>query len=321
MPRGPVPVLEVGGTHVTAALVDLAAGHVVEGTRQRQLLDAGGAAADVIASLVGAARPIIAPIAPCWVLGVAIPGPFDYDRGVGRYEGVAKFEALNGLDVRDALRAGLRDMVTDVAFINDADAFVLGEWSFGAAAGHRRAAGITLGTGVGSGFVEDGHVVSDDARVPPDGSVHQLTIEGQPLEETVSRRALIRRARESVDELPPGADVIDIAVLARAGNRSALRVFDDAFLALGAALAPWLARFEATVLVVGGSITGSWDIIERPLVRGMELAEPALTRLLTRRAERPEDSALIGAAVHASDASSRSVRLTSRGRRAPHRSG
>ena len=293
-------MLEVGGTHVTSALVDLEGGRVLEGTRQRQSLDADGAATDIIASLVGAARPILATITPCSVLGVAIPGPFDYDRGIGRYEGVAKFESLNGLDIEEALRSGLDGSVAHVAFLNDADAFVLGEWAFGAATGHRNVVGITLGTGVGSGFVEDGRVVSDDARVPPDGSAHQLTIDGKPLEETISRRALIRCARLSVNDLSPDADVVDIAALARCGSKSALRVFEDAFLALGAALAPWLARFEASILVVGGSMAGSWDLIERPLLRGVERAEPGLTGLLTRRAERSEDSALLGAAVHAS---------------------
>src|SRR4029078_2642228 len=131
-------------------------------------------------------------------LGVAIPGPFDYAKGVGRYEGVAKFESLTGLDLGAALRAALPGRAERIAFVNDADAFVLGEWTWGAAAGHRRVAGITLGTGVGSGVVDEGRVVVDVPLVPPDGSVHLLSIDGLPLEESVSRRAMLRRARLAI---------------------------------------------------------------------------------------------------------------------------
>jgi predicted NBD/HSP70 family sugar kinase len=294
-----IPALEVGGSHVTAAVVDLSAGRVLEPTRSRRPLSSDGPATDVIRTLLEVAAPVAAAAGRNATLGVAIPGPFDYARGIGRFEGVAKFESLTGLDLAAALRAGLEGMVVRIAFLNDADAFVLGEWAWGAAAGHRRVAGVTLGTGVGSGFLDDGRVVVDDPRVPPDGSVHLLSIDGQALEETVSRRALRRQARLAIEELPADADVLDVAMLARAGDRRARRVFDDAFAALGFALAPWLARFEVSVLVVGGSMAGSWDLVRPPLLGALRRAEPAIAGLAVRRAAHPEDSALIGAAIHA----------------------
>jgi glucokinase len=135
--------------------------------------------------------------------------------------------------------------------------------------------------------------------VPPDGSVHLLSIDALPLEEAVSRRALRRRARLAIEELPADADVLDVAMLARAGDSRARRVFDDAFAALGSTLAPWLTRFETSVLVVGGSMAGSWDLVRPPLVGALLRAEPVLAGLAIRRAAHPEESALIGAAVHA----------------------
>ena len=294
-----IPALEVGGTHVSAAVVDLSTGQVLEPTRSRRPLGSDGPAADVIRTLLEVAAPVAAAAGGNATLGVAIPGPFDYARGIGRFAGVAKFESLTGLDVGAALRAGLQGMVARITFLNDADAFVLGEWAWGAAAGHRRVVGVTLGTGVGSGFLDEGRIVVDDPRVPPDGSVHLLSIDGLALEEAVSRRALLRRARLAIGELPADADVLDVAMLARAGDRRARRVFYDGFAVLGSALAPWLARFEASVLVVGGSMAGSWDLVRPPLLGALLRAEPALAGLAVRRAAHPEDSALIGAAVHA----------------------
>jgi len=294
-----IPALEVGGTHVTAAVVDLSTGRVLEPTRSRRPLDSEGPAADVVRMLLEVARPVAAATGRKATLGVAIPGPFDYARGIGRFEGVAKFGSLAGLDLGAALRAGLDGPLARIVFLNDADAFVLGEWAWGAAAGHRRVVGVTLGTGVGSGFLDEGRIVADDPRVPPDGSVHLLSIDGLALEEVVSRRALLRQARLVVDDLPADADVLDVAMLARGGDRRARRVFDDAFAALGSALAPWLVRFDASVLVVGGSMSGSWDLVRPPLVGALRRAEPALAGLATRHAAHAEDSALIGAAVRA----------------------
>jgi glucokinase len=295
-----IPALEIGGTHVTAAVVDLSIGVVIESTRVRRSLPSDAPAPDVIRTLRDAAGPVAAAAGRDVTLGVAIPGPFDYARGIGRFEGVAKFESLAGLDLGAALLAGMDGVVDRIVFLNDADAFVLGEWAWGAAAGHRRAAGVTLGTGIGSGFLDDGRVVVDGPLVPPEGSVHRLSIDGQPLEEAVSRRALLRRARLAIGELPTDADVLDVARMAQAGEPRARRVFDDALGQLGAALAPWLVRFEASVLVVGGSIAGSWELVEPPLVHALRRVEPALASLPVRRAANPEDSALIGAAVHAS---------------------
>jgi glucokinase len=68
---------------------------------------------------------------------------------------------------------------------------------------------------------------------------------------------------------------------------------------LGSALASWLAGFEASVLVVGGSIADSWDLIRPPLLGAFLRATPALAGLVVQRAAQPEDSALIGAAIHA----------------------
>jgi glucokinase len=87
--------------------------------------------------------------------------------------------------------------------------------------------------------------------------------------------------------------------LARAGDGRARRLFDDAFAGLGSALAPWLTRFGATVLVVGGSIAGSWDLVLPPLLGALRRDEPSLVGLAVRRAAHTETSALIGAASHA----------------------
>src|SRR4051812_8610475 len=116
-----VPVLEIGGTHVTGALVDSDDWTVRQSTRYS--LDAGAPADALIDRFWRAGNALRAPAGVAW--GVAMPDPFDYRRGIGGFEGVGKFAALRGIDVGDALNRRLHGRMT---FLNDADAFLLGEW-------------------------------------------------------------------------------------------------------------------------------------------------------------------------------------------------
>lgn len=277
-------VLDVGGTHVTAAVVETD-GWRLTGAPVRADLDAQAPDTAIVERLVGAGRAATAGHdVERWA--VAMPDPFDYDAGVGRFHGVAKFEALDGVDVGAALAAGLG--VDTVAFCNDADAFTVGEWLTGAARGARRVVGLTLGTGVGSGWTDGGTIV--DPGVPPGGRAHLLVADGAPLEESMSRRA-IRRAYASATG-DHDADVRDIAERARSGDAPARAVLAHALRSLGRALAPPLHAFGAEVVVVGGSMARSWDLFD-PWFRGGagDVALPP-----TKVAANADDAPLFGAA-------------------------
>ncbi len=293
---GLTPVLDVGGTHVTAALVDLSAGRVVPGATTRRSLDGAAPARVLLDIIVSCANDVKPQEGAPW--GVAVPGPFDYETGVARFEGVGKFDALNGVDVGAVLRHELRGRPRKVAFVNDAIAFAIGEWAFGAGRGHDRMVGITLGTGVGSGFLDRGSSVASGPRVPVRGEVYRLLIDDRPLEDTVSRRALLRDYAERRPETPC-RDVRDMATRAHDGDAVANQVLRDAFTRLGLALAPWLSRFGATALVVGGSISRSWDLVHPALIAGINASPHACPDLGVFPARDSEVSALLGAGCQA----------------------
>lgn len=279
-----IPVLEVGGTHVSAALVEPAGWQVATTTRLG--LDPGASADALIGRFRQAAAALEVPAGAAW--GVAMPDPFDYARGIALFEGVGKFESLRGVDLRAALRAGLRGEIT---FLNDADAFLLGEWTSGAAAGALRCAGLTLGTGVGSAWLAGGHIV--DPGLPPGGRIHRLDVGGVPLEDIVSRRAI--RAAFAAGGGDPDADVQEIAGQARAGVPLARRVLDIAMTALGRVAGRCAAGFRADVLVIGGSMSASWDVLA-PAFRAGALGN-GLPEV--RIAADAQHAPFVGAAVHA----------------------
>jgi glucokinase len=295
VPAEPVPVLEIGGSHVTAALVDLPAAAVMPGTLRRDPLNASGPASGILESITTCARGLPTPRDAAW--GVAIPGPFDYRRGVALFTGVGKFDSLYGMNLRAALAARLPGPAGPLRFLNDAHAFLRGEWLFGAAAGHGRCAGITLGTGIGSAFLLHGRIKQKGPAVPPQGRVDLLRINGRPLEEVVSSRAITRAYRQRAAATITG--VADIASRATTGDPIAADVLHTAFERLGAALAPWLASFHATVLVAGGAITGSWNLIKPALQAGLSLHGQASAPLTVSVAARGDHAPLLGAAAHA----------------------
>ena len=283
-----VPVLEVGGTHVSAAAVDDSTWQV---TQQCRLdVDGAGTADEIVRTFVDAAASLDVPSGAAW--GVAMPDPFDYARGIATFRDVGKFESLYGVDIGAALREHVPQAPARVVFLNDADAFVLGEWTSGAAEGHRRCVGITLGTGLGTGWIVDGHVTTDEPGVPELGRARTLTVDGEGLEEVVSTRG-IRRAFGARGG-DPALNVARIAELARSGDPTAIDALDAVFDALGRGLGPSLRAFGANVIVIGGSIARSWDLMWPAFRRGLDWDDAPPVQL----AAHPDDAALRGAARH-----------------------
>ena len=278
-------VLEVGGSHVTGGLIDLAAPDPLLRTF-RMALDSGGTAEAILATLVEVGRRLDVEPGTPWAS--AFPGPFDYEHGIGRFADVGKFDALRDVDVRAGLAAGLGS--EDWHFVNDADAFALGVWAGGT--GEGRLVCLTLGTGVGSAFVADGMCVRSGDTVPPDAELHLTSFNGKPLEETVSSRAIVAAYAAATGLVLPG--VREVVERSRAGDAAAAKALRTAFVSLGHAVSPWLQRFGATDLAFGGSVAQAWDVVQ-PLVS--EGITPPLPRLSV--VADGERAALIGTAFSA----------------------
>ena len=124
------------------------------------------------------------------------------------------------------------------------------------------------------------------------------------MEQTVSRHALrqayAQASGRSVDEVD-AVDVREIAERARQGDRAAAAVFEETYRTLGNVLAPIFAAFEPEMLVIGGSISASWDLVAEPLLAGLGgWAHGAAGRIAVEPARYPAVAALLGAAYQAS---------------------
>jgi glucokinase len=170
---------------------------------------------------------------------------------------------------------------------NDADLFALGEWWAGAARGRARVIGLTLGTGLGSGFIAHGRIITSGPEVPTAGEIWNLAYLDGVAEDYVSGRAITTTyARASGLALSAN----EIARRAEDGDPAA----HDAFAALGLHLArilePHLVRFRPACIVVGGNIARAWPAF------GPQL-RVALSPVECQPSTRFEDATLLGAAA------------------------
>ncbi|MGN5375890.1 ROK family protein [Sphingomonas hankookensis] len=282
--------VDIGGHHIAAAAVaNGGRGAILPESYRHDPCAPDDDRDTLIAAWAGAIDAVIERVGPARVtgIGIAMPGPFDYAAGIGHFAGNAKFAALNGVDVGAALAAAQR-FPRAVRFLNDATAFAVGCVAIGAAPATDNVIGVTLGTGLGSAFLRRGGIPAIDGDdVPPHGSLWHLPFRGGIADDHVSARWLTARLRE---RLGSAATVVTGAQAARAGDAHAAAIFAEYGAHLGTILSPWVARFGAATVMLGGRICGAVDLFGPALGRALPATGIAV------HAD-TEDAAIIGAAA------------------------
>ena len=251
-----VIAVDVGGTTVDAACISASGGLIGEVVESAS--PAAGTKDEIVAELAGAVAVARAQARDFTVTacGIAMPAPFDYAAGVSHME--HKFRAINGVDL-GRLLVELTGLPT--YFINDADAFGLGvSWRQLPAA--RRFVALTIGTGLGGSFIENGENVTAGDAVPPHGEVWDLPYCGGILEDYVSARGVVAGYARLSAGGRHGAgggsvervNAKEVADLAFGGSEAAVEAYRAVGTAIGRGLAPVLARFEPELLVIGGKV-------------------------------------------------------------------
>ena len=93
-------------------------------------------------------------------IDLAFPGPFDYENGICLLQGLEKYDALYGCNLRHAFAALSGLPQKRIQFINDAAAFALGELTFGSSRQAHKTLFTVIGTGCGSAFGVDGFLAA-----------------------------------------------------------------------------------------------------------------------------------------------------------------
>jgi glucokinase len=243
---------DIGGSHITAALVDLSSGAVIDDCKFKEPVKAAADAGEIITRWTACiSRVLAAANTEVAAIGIAMPGPFDYAGGISLIKGVAKYESLYGMNIREKLKASL-EFSKGIYFENDASCFALGEAWAGEGAGCSRMVAVTLGTGLGGTFLSNNEIVHEGKGVPPEGYIYHLPYKAGIAEDYISSRWLLNEYHHRTGQRL--VEVKCIGELAEKGDAVALALFRELGDALGEVLAPWLRDFDAERMVIGGNI-------------------------------------------------------------------
>jgi glucokinase len=285
--------VDIGGSHVTCQLFDLEKHRLIEKTLVRKKVNGQGGSDEILNSWAEAIAEtckdfVISDLAG---IGFAMPGPFDYPGGIAWFENVGKFDNLFGADVRKEIQNRLQlEPDFPVRFLNDAACFAVGESLQGEAAKHQRLLAITLGTGFGTTFIDKHLPVAGKYEIPDDGFLYRVPFKDAVADEYFSTRWFIREYESVTGRKIAG--VKEIAKEAESEEKVAA-IFTTFGENLGGFLVPWLRRFEADCLVIGGNISAAYQRFETVLKNEFKKGNLSIPVYISTL---QEDAALAGSA-------------------------
>jgi glucokinase len=237
--------VDIGGSHITAAVVNLEQGRVEEYSLRRSKINPHTTAEEILsrwATTIHATLPSDNR-SECQI-GIAMPGPFDYENGICWMKNVNKYEHLYGKNIKNELATRLRLSPQQISFRNDAEAFLEGEMLFGAGKAFEKGLGITLGTGLGTSLFEQGNAVdlALGIRHPLHDGVAEDYISTRWF--TARYEALSRQPLSGVKELVEKYDTDPFAKL----------IFGEFGQNISTVVDEFVGKYAPKVIVFGGNI-------------------------------------------------------------------
>lgn len=213
-------------------------------------------------------------------VGLGCPGSIYDEKGIVRYS--------CNINFRNTPMAKMLEEMTDMDNIkvsNDANCAALAETLFGAGNGAKNSVMVTLGTGVGTGIVVDGKLLTGNRSAGAEGGHIQINLGGVVCgcgkkgcyEAYASATALMNQVQSACERHPDsmlaqavedygisGKVVFDCA---EKGDKTAIAVMKRYIKYVGIGLVNFANIFFPEVIIIGGGISNQGDNIIKPLQR------------------------------------------------------
>ncbi|OMQ09290.1 ROK family protein [[Flexibacter] sp. ATCC 35103] len=285
--------IDIGGTHITTAIIDVKNMKVVDLSLHKESFDSNLPVDEVMSIWEKAIRTSIknSKVENVIGLSVCMPGPFDYENGICWIKDQSKYEHFYGLNVR-YLFQGTLNLTSNfpILFENDAVCFGKGEVYKDAQNLSKKIMAITLGTGLGACFIDKGVSIAAGESVPADGEIYNLAFKESIAEDYVSARGLLRRYKNLTGKnANNGLEIYNLAV---DGDANAVKVFEEMGEDLATIVIPWLQKFDADGFVIGGKIANASEFFLPAFHKKIKEAGIEITVSISKD---NEEAALIGA--------------------------
>lgn len=263
--------VDLGGTQVRAARFSPALDLLdrwVEPTRAHE-------GRDHVLSRMGDVIARVMPDDPASVLGIGVsaPGPINPHTGI-----IVAPPNLPGWH-NVPLRAIVEERFNCATYLgNDANVAALAETTRGAAQGYKHVIYITVSTGIGSGIIDEGRLVIGAQGLGAEAG-HMImlvgdrvsTLEKEAAGPAIARKAIARLqggARSIITERVSDLHEITAKVVGQAaadGDALAVELIASAGRMVGLGLVTLMHLFNPQVIVVGGGVTKTGDLLFEPM--------------------------------------------------------
>lgn len=282
---GRVVGIDMGATHITLLLADCAS-HVISELEIPFDVNQGPR---VCLGLLEKAMENLLANSDCQLndvkaVGLGVPGPIVEDAGMVMSPPI--MPGWDGYPIREYL---MKKWDLPIVIGNDAEMGAIGEWAYGAGRGVRNLAYIKVGTGVGSGLLLDGQVYRGASGCA--GEIGHITLnENGPVCTCGNRgcleamaggwaiasrgqEAALSKARTRLAEVdnPSTVSASDVIEAASQGDLIAQQIVRDAGSHLGTAIASLVNLFNPNMVVVGGKIAQTGDLLLEPIRQAVKL--------------------------------------------------
>lgn len=213
-------------------------------------------------------------------VGIGCPGSIYDEKGVVRYSCNINFR-----NTPMARMIAEKTGISNVKLSNDANCAALGETLFGAGNGAKNSVMVTLGTGVGTGIVANGQLITGNRSAGGEGGHISINMGGATCgcgkkgcyEAYASATALINQIQSACEKHPEselakaveeygisGKVVFDCA---QNGDKTSIAVVKRYIKYVGVGLVNFANIFFPEVIIIGGGVSNQGDNLIKPLQR------------------------------------------------------
>lgn len=162
-----------------------------------------------------------------------------------------------------SLRHELSEFNLPVEAENDVNCAGLAEYATGSAAGAKSALVMTVGTGIGGCFIEEGHLLNGHTYSACE--VGYLPVEGRPFQDLAATSVLSANVARMKGSTPQEWNGRQIFAAAAAGDAQCQEAIDEMCRILGAGIAGLCFVLNPEVVVLGGGIMAQEAVLRKPI--------------------------------------------------------
>ena len=192
-------------------------------------------------------------------IAISICGPFDYEKGISLIKNLDKYESIYNLNIKKIIKEKL-SLPNKIPIVFDPDAwsFGRGEVNFNNYEEYNKIIVFTMGTGIGSCFIENKKVVSEGKGIPWFGWVSGQKYKEGILNDYTSSIFMKKKYFEITNQ---NISIKSMAERARKKDKNAKAIFDEMGNTLGAFLKDnFVDEFETNCIIFGGQISMASDL-------------------------------------------------------------